>query len=173
MDAMANLLPRRSIRKFKPQQITDAELEAVLNAGKYAPTAKGTQSPLMVAVQNAEDIAVMSRVNARVWGKQEFDPFFGAPTVVVVFAEGGNPNGVQDASLVLGNLLNAAHAIGLGGCWINRAKETFELPEGRALMEKWGLKGDWVGVGNCILGYADCDQPKPAPRKDGYAIVIK
>lgn len=173
MDAMENLLTRRSIRKYKPQQITDAELEAVLNAGKYAPTAKGTQSPLMVAVQNAEDIAAMSRINARVWGKQDFDPFFGAPTVVVVFAEGGNPNGVQDASLVMGNLLNAAHAIGLGSCWINRAKETFELPEGRALLAKWGIEGDWVGVGNCILGYADGPEPQPIARKEGYYRIIK
>ncbi len=173
MEAMENLLTRRSIRKYKPEQIKDSELEAVLNAGKYAPTAKGTQSPLMVAVQNPEDIALMSRLNARVWGKTDFDPFFGAPTVVVVFAQAGNPNGVQDASLVLGNLLNAAHATGLGSCWISRARETFELPEGRALLEKWGIHGDWVGVGNCILGYPDCENPKPAPRREGYAVIIK
>ncbi len=173
MDAMENLLTRRSIRKYKPQQITDAELEAVLNAGKYAPTARGTQSPLMVAVQNPEDIALMSRLNARAWDKENIDPFFGAPTVIVVFGKAGHPNCVKDASLVLGNLLLAAHAIGLGACWINRADDTFESPEGRELLKKWGIEGDWVGVGNCILGYPDCDPPKPAPRREGYAVVIK
>ena len=173
MDAMENLLTRRSIRKYKAAQITDSELDAVLAAGTYAPTAKGTQSPLIVAVQNAEDIALMSRLNARIWGKEEIDPFYGAPTVVVVFADGDNINGVQDASLVMGNLMNAAHATGLGSCWINRAKATFELPEGKALLAKWGISGNWVGVGNCILGYPDCDAPAPKPRKDGYIVKIK
>ena len=161
MDAIENLLTRRSIRKYKAAQISEAELDTVLFAGTYAPTAKGTQSPLIVAVQNAEDISLMSRLNARVWGNEAIDPFYGAPTVVVVFAEGGNPNGVQDASLVMGNLMNAAHAVGLGSCWINRARETFELPEGKALLGKWGVSGDWIGVGNCILGYPDCAAPAP------------
>ena len=145
----------------------------MLGAGTYAPTARGAQSPLIVAVQNAQDIALMSRLNAAVWGKADFDPFFGAPTVVVVFAEAGNPNGVQDASLVMGNMLNAAHAIGLGSCWINRAREVFEMPEGKALLEKWGVEGDWVGVGNCILGYADGPEPQPIARKEGYYRIIK
>ena len=101
------------------------------------------------------------------------DPFYGAPTVVVVFAEAGNRNGVQDASLVLGNMMNAAHAIGLGSCWINRARETFELPEGRELLKKWGVEGDWTGVGNCILGYADGDAPAPAKRRDGYVKIVR
>ena len=123
--------------------------------------------------QNAQGVALMSRLNAAAWGKADFDPFFGAPTVVVVFAEAGNPNGVQDASLVMGNMLNAAHAMGLGSCWINRAREGFEMPEGRALLEKWGVEGDWVGVGNCILGYADGPEPQPIARKEGYYRIIK
>ena len=172
-EAMINLLTRRSVRKYKKEQISDSELQAVLGAGTYAPTARGAQSPLIVAVQNAQDIALMSRLNAAVWGKADFDPFFGAPTVVVVFAEAGNPNGVQDASLVMGNMLNAAHAMGLGSCWINHAREVFEMPEGRALLEKWGVEGDWVGVGNCILGYADGPEPQPIARKEGYYRIIK
>ena len=172
-EAMKNLLTRRSVRKYKKEQITDAELGAVLEAGTYAPTARGTQSPLIVAVQNAEDIAVMSRMNAAIWGRENFDPFFGAPTVIVVLAEAGNVNGVQDASLVMGNLLNAAHAMGMGSCWINRAKETFEMPEGKALLKKWGVEGDWVGVGNCILGYADGPEPQPIARKKDYYRIIK
>ena len=171
-EAMKNLLTRRSVRKYKAEQITDEELHAVLEAGTYAPTARGTQSPLIVAVQNAEDIAAMSRMNAAVWGRENFDPFFGAPTVIVVFAEAGNINGVQDASLVMGNLLNAAHAIGLGSCWINRARETFEMPEGKALLKKWGLGETWKGVGNCILGYTDAPVLGDKPRKEGRILRV-
>jgi nitroreductase len=171
--ALKNLLTRRSIRKFKTLQITEDELDAILEAGTYAPTAVGKQSPLIVAVQSREDIELMSQLNAKVWGKVDFDPFYGAPTVIVVFADAGNPNGIQDASLVMGNLMNAAHSVGLGSCWINRAKETFELPEGKALMEKWKISGNWIGVGNCILGYADCESPVPKPRKQNYIVKIK
>ena len=170
--ALENLLTRRSVRKYRPEQITDEELNAVLEAGTYAPTAKGTQSPLIIAVQDKGDIARLSSLNAQIWGT-DTDPFYGAPTVVVVLAEAGNRNGVQDASLVMGNLMNAAHALGLGSCWINRAYETFELPEGRELLAKWGVEGDWIGGGNCILGYADGPEPQPKPRKEGYVRVVK
>lgn len=170
--AIENLISRRSIRKYKAEQITDAELDAVLTAGTYAPTAVGRQSPFMVAVQNEADIAQMSRLNARIWGR-DIDPFYGAPTVIVVFAQAGNPNGVQDASLVMGNLMNAANAIGLGSCWINRTKETFELPEGKALLQKWGVTGNWSGVATCILGYADGEHPVPKPRKPDYILKVK
>lgn len=170
--AYENLLTRRSVRKYKPEQITDAELEAVLKAGTYAPTAMGKQSPMIVAVQDPEDLKRLSALNAEIQGTKG-DPFYGAPTAVLVLAQAGNRNGVQDASLVMGNLLNAAHALGLGSCWINRAKETFDLPEGRELLQKWGIEGDWEGVGYCILGYPDCDAPKPAARKEGYFKIIK
>lgn len=171
--ALENLLTRRSIRNYGAAQITEAELDAVLEAGTYAPTAMGRQSPLIVAVQNSEDLSVLSRLNAEIWGRRDIDPFYGAPTAVAVFADGANRNGIQDASLVLGNLMNAAHAIGLGSCWINRAKETFERPEGRTLMKKWGIDGDWVGVGYCILGYGEGKPSAPKPRKSDYIIKIK
>ena len=171
-EAYENLLTRRSVRKYKSEQIKPEELDAVLKAGTYAPTAQGKQSPLIVAVLDAGDIARLSALNAEIMGTKS-DPFYGAPTVVVVFAEAGNRNGVQDASLVLGNMMNAAHAIGLGSCWINRAHETFELPEGRELLKKWGVEGDWTGVGNCILGYADGDAPAPAKRRDGYVKIVR
>ena len=172
-EAMENLLTRRSIRKYEARQIEDGELMAVLEAGTYAPTAKGTQSPLIIAVQDRADRDELSRINARIWGREDFDPFYGAPTVVLVLAEAGNPNGVQDASLVLGNLMNAAHAVGLGSCWINRIRETFELSEGRALLEKWAIEGNWVGVGSCILGYAAGPAPAPAARKQGYFRIVR
>lgn len=170
--AYENLLTRRSVRKFKAGQIGDGELDAVLKAGTYAPTAMGRQSPLIVAVQNRDDIARLSALNAQIMGSDS-DPFYGAPTVVLVLAQAGNRNGVQDASLVMGNMLNAAHALGLGSCWVNRARETFDLPEGRELLRKWGVEGDWEGVGYCILGYPDGEAPQPAPRKEGYVLVVK
>ena len=169
MEAMECLLKRRSIRKYKSEQIKDEELNAVLEAATYAPTAKNLQSPVIVAVQDKDDIAVMRKLNASVMGT-ESDPFYGAPTVVVVFADSDNINGVQDASLVLGNMMNAAYAEGLGSCWINRARETFELPEGKELMKKWGVDGRYAGVGNCILGYTDGDEPEAKPRKADYII---
>ena len=170
--AYENLLTRRSARKYKSEQISDEELNAVLTAGTYAPTAKGTQSPMIIAVQDRGDIARLSSLNANIMGVTS-DPFYGAPTVVVVLAQAGNRNGVQDASLVMGNMMNAAHALGLGSCWVNRAYETFELPEGRELLKKWGVEGDWIGVGNCILGYPDGELPMAAARREGYVKIVK
>ena len=172
-EAMKNLLTRRSVRKYKKEQISDSELQAVLGAGTYAPTAMGRQSPIMLAVQDPADIAELERINDEIRGTPGARSFYGAPTVVLVLYPTGRPSGVQDGSLVLGNLMNAAHALGLGSCWINRAREVFEMPEGRALLEKWGVEGDWVGVGNCILGYADGPEPQPIARKEGYYRIIK
>lgn len=170
-EALQNLLTRRSIRSYEDRQIDTKELDLILEAGTYAPTARGTQSPLIVAVQDKETIALMSKLNAKILGIVG-DPFFGAPTVLVVFADGDNANGVQDASLVMGNLMNAAHALGLGSCWINRALETFEMPEGKALMEKWGVPARYKGLGNCVLGYARGQTPAPKPRREGYVLRV-
>ena len=168
--AMENLMNRRSIRKYKPQQITQEELGAVLQAGVCAPSAKNLQSATIVVVQDKETIEYMSRLNAQIGGFK-IDPFYGAPTVLVVLADANNANAVADGSLVMGNLMNAAHAMGLGSCWINRAKELFAMPEGKALLEKWGIEGDYIGVGNCILGYAD-ESPEIKPRKDNYIYYV-
>lgn len=165
-----NLMTRRSIRKYKPEQITREELETVLNAGMCAPTAMNKQSPIIVAVQNKDDIAYLSKLNAAAKGLAG-DPFYGAPTVLVVLADAANTNAVPDGSLVLGNLMNAAHAIGLGSCWINRAREVFATDEGKALLKKWGIEGDYIGVGNCILGYPD-EQPQMKPRKENYVYFV-
>ena len=162
------LKTRRSIRKYKAEQITDAELNAILEAGTWAPTAMGMQSPLMVVVQDAETISYLSKMNAEVMGKPGTDPFFGAPTVVVVFADGTTGNWLKDGSLVMGNLMNAAASLGVGSCWINRAMEVFDKEEGKALLRKWGIDEKYRGVGHCILGYADCDAPTPKDRKEGY-----
>ena len=163
---------RRSIRKYKTEQIKDTELNAILEAGTWAPTGMGKQSPVMVVVQDRETIEYITKLNAEIQGRPGTDPFYGAPTVVVVLADGENSNWMRDGSLVMGNLMLAAHSVGVGSCWINRALELFDLPEGKELLRKWGLPETLRGVGNCALGYADGDAPAPKPRKDGYIVRV-
>ena len=166
------LKERRSIRKYKAEQITDQELDAILEAGTWAPTGMGKQSPVMVVVQDQETISYLSKMNAQIMGNPDADPFYGAPTVVVVLADGENPNWMADGSLVMGNLMNAAASIGVGSCWINRATEVFDKEEGKELLRKWGIDEKYRGVGKCILGYADGDAPVPKERKAGYIVRV-
>lgn len=165
------LKSRRSCRAYKAQQITDEELNAVLEAGTYAPSAKNGQSAKIVVVQDAKTRALLSRMNAAVMGSDK-DPMYGAPTILVVLARADAPCAVQDGSLVLGNLMNAAASLGLGSCWINRAKEAFATEEGKALLKKWGIEGEWIGVGNCILGYPAAEPRPAAPRKADYIVRV-
>ena len=169
-NAVSDIMNRRSIRKYKPEQISREELDTVLQAGICAPTGMNRQSPLVIAVQNKEVRDRLSRMNAAVLGTDS-DPFYGAPTVVVVLADANSPHAVQDGSLVMGNMLNAAKAIGLGSCWVNRAKEVFDSAEGKSLLAQWGVEGDVIGVGNCILGYPD-ENPAIKPRKPDYIRYI-
>lgn len=126
----------------------------------------------MVVIQNPEVIAKLSKWNADIMGVTS-DPFYGAPTVILVLADATRPTAVQDGSLVMGNLMLAAHSIGVASCWINRAKEEFATEEGKALLKQWGIEGDYIGVGHCVLGYPAVDLPKPAPRKDDYVVFVK
>ena len=166
-ETLQTLKNRRSVRSYLPEQIKDEELQQILEAGIYAPTGMGAQSPIIVVVQDKETIAYLSKLNAAVMGSTS-DPFYGAPTVVVVLADRSRGTCVEDGSLVIGNMLNAAASLGVGSCWIHRAKEVFDTPEGTALLEKWGIQGDYVGVGNCILGYAKGEIPAAKPRKENY-----
>ncbi len=168
---LAALRNRRSIRKYKPEQVSEEALCAILEAGTWAATAKNQQSPVMVVVQDAATIEEMRKLNAAVMGRPDADPFYGAPTIVVVLADGNNANWEKDGSLVMGNLMNAAEAVGVGSCWINRATEVFDAPQGKALLAKWGLPETLRGVGNCILGYPD-EQPAPKPRKENYIVRV-
>ena len=170
-ETLHTLETRRSCRAYQPQQITEEELAAVLRAGMYAPSAKNLQSARIVVVQDAAARARLTRMNAAVMGSDK-DPMYGAPTILLVVADAHNPNAVADGSLVMGNLMNAAASLGLGSCWINRAKEELETEEGKALLRQWGLEGDYIGVGHCILGYP-AEEPKPAaPRKAGYIVRV-
>ena len=163
---------RRSCRSYKPEQITDEQLNVVLEAGTYAPTSRGLQSPFIVAVQNDALKERLAKMNAEVMGVTT-NPYYDAPTYVLVFVSEDAPNGVQDASLVLENMMLAAHAQGLGSCWIHREREMFATEEGKELMRQWGLPEGLIGIGALSVGYPD-GEPSPAkPRKEGYARVIK
>jgi nitroreductase len=170
MEAMQNLLERRSIRKYKETQVPDELLDQVLEAGLYAPTGMNRQNVVMVAVRDKETRDQLMRMNAAVMGSQN-DPFYGAPCVIVVLGDTETYPVVENGSLVLGNLMNAAHAVGLGSCWIHRARQMFETEEGKELLRKWGLKDTLVGVGNCILGYPD-EGPQARPRLEGRIVKI-
>lgn len=167
---LEDLKARRSCRNYRAEQITGEELDAVLEAGMYAPTGKGAQSPVMVVLQDKETIHRLAKMNAAILGNPNMDPFYGAPTVIIVLADKSCPTYLYDGCCVMGNLLNAAGALGLGSCWIHRAKEEFESTEGKTLLEQWGITGDYEGIGHCVLGYWANEQPAPLPRKSSYVI---
>ena len=171
-ETLKTLQERRSVRRYTNQQVEESALNAILEAGTWAPSGMGTQASVLVAVQDPETIALMSRLNAQIMGQSGTDPFYGAPTVVVVLGDGEKLNWLQDGSLVMGILMPAAAALGLGSCWINRAMELFDRPEGKELLKKWGLPETYRGVGNCILGYVEGDLPAPKPRKDGWILRV-
>lgn len=171
-ETLRDLKERRSCRAYLPEQIGEEALAAILEAGTYAPTGMGRQSPVIVAVQDPETRNALSRMNAAVMGR-DGDPFYGAPTVVVVLADPEIGTYLYDGVLVMGNLMNAAQAVGVDSCYIFRAKEVFETAEGKALLRKWGIPERYVGIGNCILGYgAPGGKKEAAPRKEGYIVRV-
>ena len=171
-ETIENLKTRRAIRSYQ-STVPDKELLAqVIEAGTYAPTGMGRQSPIIVAVTDKAVRDRLSQLNAAVMGADN-DPFYGAPAVLVVLADRSVPTYLYDGSLVMGNLMNAAHALGLGTCWIHRAKEVFDSEEGKALLKEWGIEGDYEGIGNCIIGYPAQENPQPKPRKENYVYYIE
>lgn len=170
-ETLNNLKTRRSIRSFLPKQVDKTLLDQVLEAGTYAPTGGGRQTPVIVAVQDEATVKQLSRMNAAVNGNKN-DPYYGAPTVLVVLADRSRGTYVLDGASVITTLLNAAHAVGLGSCWIHRAKEMFESDEGKVLLKRWGIEGDYEGIGQVILGYPEGPAPEPAPRKANYIVRV-
>jgi len=164
------LLKRRSIRKFKPEQITREELQMVLDAGMYAPTAKNIQSPIIIAVQDPEEVRALVALNEKFTAQKE--PYYGAPTILLVLVPVGGYLGDLDGASVLCNLCNGAYAAGLGSCWINRPQFMFETVEGKEMLTRWGIEGAWRGIGSVALGYADCELPEAKPRKENYFRII-
>lgn len=172
MDAMQAMLTRRSVKKYKPDPVSKELIDQIIAAGLNAPSGLNKQSPIILAVTDRQVRDELSKLNA---GKDPFfrsDPFYGAPVVLVVLADKSVPTYLYDGSLVMENLQLAAHALGLGACWIHRAKETFEQPEGKALLKRLGIEGDYEGIGNCILGYADVI-PEEKPRKENRVYYVE
>ena len=164
------LLTRRSVKKYLSQPVEKEKLDAVLEAGTYAACGMGRQAGKIVVLQNPDDIAQLEKMNATILGNPDAHPFYGAPTVCVVLTDPNVHTCVEDGALVLGNLMLAAHSLGVASCWIHRAREEFDSPEGKTLLKKWGVDEHYIGVGHCILGYAANEAPAPKPRKKDYVI---
>ena len=171
-DTLKVLETRRSCRAFKPDMITDEELQAVIKAGTYAATGMGKQSPIIIAVTNKEMRDKISAENAKIAGA-DIDPFYGAPVILIVLANKAIGTYKYDGSLVMGNLLNAAESLGLGSIWIHRAKEEFESDFGKQILSDLGIEGDYEGIGHCALGYKAAESKTPAPRKEDYVYYIR
>lgn len=172
-ETIKSILERRSVRKYDTRQVKDEDLDLILKAGTYAASGRGAQAPLIVAIQNPKVIKELSKINASVMGR-DTDPFFGAPTVIMVLTDKERNTGVEDASLVIGNMMLAAHSLGLGSCWIHRAKEMMESPYVQEMLESLGIDHTkYRGVGNMILGYSAQGELMAAKRKDNYIYKIK
>ncbi len=170
-ETLKTLTERRSCRSYKPDMIPDEILDQILEAGTYAATGMGRQSPIIIAVTDRETRDRLSKMNAAVMGAAG-DPFYGAPVVLIVLADRAVGTCVYDGSLVMGNLMNAAHALGIGSCWIHRAKEEFDSEAGKAMLRSLGIGGDYEGIGHCILGYEAAPARPAAPRKENYIYRI-
>lgn len=171
MDAIQAMLTRKSIKKYKSQPVEKELIDKIVEAGLNAPSGLNKQSPIILVVTNKEIRDELSRLNANDDPFFRSDPFYGAPCVLVVLADKSVPTHVYDGSLVMENLQLAAHALGLGACWIHRARETFERPEGKAILKKLGIEGEYEGIGNCIVGYPDIN-PEKKQRKENRVYYI-
>lgn len=169
---LKTLMERRSVRAFQPKQVDEQTLNTILEVATYTPTGRNRQSPIMVVVQDEKTREQLRRMNAEIMGTPDADPFYGAPTIVIVLADPSVSTHLEDGSLVMGTLMNAAFALGVDSCWIHRARQEFDSEEGKALLRAWGIEGDYVGIGHCILGYREGDLPPARPRKDHYVYHV-
>ncbi|MBE6848751.1 MAG: nitroreductase family protein [Ruminococcus sp.] len=172
MQAIENMLTRRSVRQYKPDMVPRDTIEQIVKAGTYAATGRNKQSPIIIAVTNRALRDKLSAMNAAIMGT-DTDPFYGAPVVLIVLADKSVPTYLYDGSLVMGNLMLAAHACGVDSCWIHRAKEEFASEEGKQLLASLGITGDYEGIGHCILGYAETEPAPASPRKDDYVYFVE
>ena len=167
------MITRRSIRGFKPDVPPQDLIDEIIKAGTYAPSGRGAQATKIVCITRKDVRDRLSAMNAEIMGAPKVDPFYGAPVVLLVLADRSRSTYLYDGSLVMGNLLNAVHAVGLGGIWIHRAKEEFDSPEGKALLKEWGIEGDYEGIGHCVLGYPSQAPAAAAPRKADFVTYVK
>lgn len=170
-ETLLTLKTRRSCRAYKPELIEEEKLNAIIEAGTYAATGRGKQSPIIIAVTDQEMRNKLSKMNAEIMGTDS-DPFYGAPELLIVLANKEVPTYIYDGSLVMGNLMNAAADLGVASCWIHRAKEEFESEEGKAILRELGIEGDYEGIGHLVLGYAAQPEAEAAPRKENYVYRV-
>ena len=170
-ETLTTLKTRRSCRTYKPDRVEEDKLNAIIEAGTYAATGMGKQSPIIIVVENKEIRDKLSKMNAKIMG-MDIDPFYGAPELLIVLANKEIPTYVYDGSLVMGNMMNAAADLGVASCWIHRAKEEFESEEGKAILKDLGIEGDYEGIGHLVLGYEAKPAGDPAPRKADYIYKI-
>ena len=170
-ECIQTILSRRSVKKYKDTPVEKELIEQIVAAGLAAPSGLNKQAPIVLVVTDKAVRDKLSRLNA---GKDPFgrvDPFYGAPCVLVVLADKSAHTYLYDGSLTMENMLLAAHSLGLGACWIHRAKETFESEEGKEILKSLGIEGDYEGIGNCIIGYPDI-VPEAKPRKNNRVYYI-
>ena len=171
-EVLRNIKTRRSCRAYTAQPVEPEKLKAIVEAGTWAASGHGWQAAKIVVLQDAAEIAELERMNAAVLGNPDGHPFYGAPVVCVVLTDPERDTCVEDGSLVIGNLMLAAHSLGIASCWIHRAREVFASAEGKALLQQWGVEGEWIGIGHCILGYAAEPEKPAAPRLEGRIVRI-
>ncbi len=171
-EMIEKMLTRRSVRKFKSDMIPKNVIDEIITAGIYAASGRDLQSPIIIAVTNKELRDKLSKINAEIMGKENFDPFYNAPVILIVIANKKVPTHIYDGSLVMGNLMLAAHELGVGSCWIHRAKELFEREEGKEILKSLGIDGEFEGIGHCALGYVDGEYPAGHPRRENRVYYI-
>ncbi len=166
------LCERRSVRKYTDKMPPVEVIDEIIKAGTYAASGMNRQDTIIVAIKDKKIRDELARDNAAImaWDR---DPFYGAPIILVVLASKSCPTGIYDGSLVMGNLMNAAHALGVSSCWIHRAKETFEMPKWKEWLKSIGVKGEYEGIGNCIIGYCDGEYPETLPRKESRVFIAE
>lgn len=172
MDILNILKERRSVKRYKDTLPSDEEIEKIVEAGLYAACGRGTQGVKFLVVKNKELVLKLSKLNAGVMGIDK-DPFYNAPIVIVVFANKNNITYIEDGSLALGNMMNEAYSLGIDSCWIHRAKEMFENEEGRKIAREYGIEDEYVGIGNCVLGYRNGEYPVTKSRLENRVVVVE
>lgn len=173
-DVLNKMKTRRSIRRYKPDAVPQELLDQIIEAGLYAASGKNTQNTIIIQVTDKALRDEIVKLNCKIGGWQDgFDPFYGAPAMLIVLTKKDYNNRVYDGSLVMGNLMLAAHELGLGSCWIHRAKETFETDWGKDLLKRLGILEEYEGIGHCALGYIEGEYPKMLPRKENRVYYIK
>ncbi len=171
-EILESIKTRRSIRSYKPDMVPNALLDRIVEAGLYAASGLNRQSPIIIKITDKEMRDRLSALNAKIMGRPEVDPFYGAPVVFVVLAPKDMMTYVYDGSLTLGNMMLEAHELGLGSRWIHRAKEEFETEEGKAILERLGITEDYEGIGHLIVGYTDGEYPSAPPRREGRVFEL-